>query len=108
MVGTMAMRRPCISEIRSMIRMNPDWSDGVMEYRNSVPTTPSFQHSITPFSFKRMLLGRKFLFPNVFDKALHSSRHNSFKIGIAFNEFRREVVEQTEHVVNYQHLAIAI
>src|SRR5687767_13919155 len=73
---------------------------------------PDYAHSITvrreipdarlsQSSLKRMFLTRKFTLPHFLDEILYRGSHRPFDVGIAFDELRGEIVEQTKHVMQY-------
>ena len=75
-------------------------------------SVPNYAHSITVgreipgtrligFSLERMFLTGKFTLPNLIDKSFYRGCHRVLDIRIAFDELRGEIVEQTEHVMEY-------
>ena len=92
------------------------WSDGVLErWRDRLTyglrilhhsNTPVLQ--CTPFSFERMFRRRKFALFHFADKFFHRAEHGLFYIGVALDEFRHEIIEQAEHVMDHQHLTVAV
>src|SRR5690242_10645802 len=81
------------------------WSDGVMT--GTQPNTPILDYSNSPFLPEGVLLCWKFFVFHVINKGFHRAQHYGFKISIPFDEFWYEIIEQAQHVVNHQHLAIA-
>ena len=57
-------------------------------------------------SLKRMLLRRKFPRTNLTGIFLDSLRYSLAKLVISFDEPRREVVEQSQHIIGNQNLAV--
>ena len=55
-----------------------------------------------------MLLGRKFSFANLTDKTFDRLGRDFLKICVAFHKLRSEIVKQPQHIVDDQHLAIAL
>ena len=69
------------------------------------------QYSITPslhLLLERVLLRGKLSLFHLADEIFYRAVHHFFQIGILFDELRREIVEQAEHVMHHQHLAIAV
>ncbi len=55
-----------------------------------------------------MLLRGKLALFNFTDKFFHRTEHGLLHVGVAFDEFRHEVVKQAEHIVDHQHLPVAL
>src|SRR6188768_408058 len=62
----------------------------------------------TPISFERMFRRRKLALFDLADEFLYRAEHGLFHIGVALDEFRHEVVKQAEHIMNHQHLTVAL
>src|SRR5947208_6843007 len=101
MVGTRTRRRPwqrCVSLqlriscMRSMICM-------VTGFVGATGRSPLFE---------RMLLAGKFLRAHFLDEALYRSRHDFPEFRVAFNKLRSEIIEQPQHVVDYQDLTVTM
>src|SRR6478672_8446468 len=76
----------------------------------AVLTTQSntlLRYSNCPFLPEGVLLCGKFFLFYVADISFHRVQYYGFKIGIPFDEFGCEIIEQAQHVMNHQHLAIA-
>ena len=48
------------------------------------------------------------IFPRALRDEIFDCGDDLFQIGVAFDEFGREVLEQTQHVMDHQHLPVAL
>ena len=71
-------------------------------YTHSITCRREIPHArLSQSSLKRMFLTREFTLPNFIDEILYRGSHRPFDVGIAFDELRGEIVEQTKHVMQY-------
>src|SRR3990172_1062430 len=72
--------------------------------------TPPMGHLFTPFPilFERMFLAGKFLLAHFANELFDRGGYHAFEIRVAFDEFGRKVLEQAQHVMDHQHLPVAL
>src|SRR5262245_36447237 len=65
-------------------------------------------HRRTSLLMKRVLFAGEFPFANIRNKILDRSGHHLFDIGITLNELWRKIIEQPKHVMDHEHLTVAM
>src|SRR5262249_40718559 len=62
----------------------------------------------TPLLMNRVLLDAECPFANIRNKTLDRTGHHLFDIGILLNELWRKIIEQSKHVMDHEHLTVAM
>src|SRR5215510_13789504 len=65
-------------------------------------------HRRTSLLMKRVLFAGEFPFANIRNKTFDRSGHHLFDIGILLNELWRKIIEQPKHVMDHEHLTVAM
>src|SRR5215468_6061083 len=65
-------------------------------------------HGRTSMLMKRVLFAGELPFANIRNKTFDRTGHHLFDIGILLNELWRKIIEQSEHVMDHEHLTVAM